>query len=126
MRRHLGKLIALLCGLALCLGTAFYRGVPPDSGAGEWLRVLSDGALIPAVLFIGLSLLVRIAGDGQFDGIKYTMSNLLTHIRGGEKRYATYYDYMQREKKKRTGSSLMLPGLFFLAVSIVLALLYSA
>lgn len=124
MKRYRGKLIALLCGLVLWILIVVYQSPDPTAGAQEWCRVLSNGALVPGVLFLGLGLLAWIAGSGQFDAIRYTFSNLLTHLRGAEKQYATYYDYLHREKKKGDSSPLILPGLLFLTIAVVLTLLY--
>lgn len=125
MKRRLGQLIALLCGLALFLACVLYQD--PSSQAPEtkeWLRILSNAALIPGVLFVGLSAMVRIAGDGLFDGVKYTLSSLVARMRGVEKQYASYYDYTRREKKKSAAYPMLLPGVFFLVAAIVLTLLY--
>lgn len=123
MKRHGGQLIALLCGLALWAGCIWYQSPAQGAGAREWIRILSNGALIPGVLFLGVSGLTWIAGDGQFDGIRYSMSSLLARLRGEKKPYATYFDYTRREKK-RGGYPLLAPGAFFLAAAVVLTLLY--
>ena len=124
MRRHVGKLIALLCGTLLFAGSLFYQKPAQISGTREWLRILSNAALLPGVLLSGLSVLLRISGEGLFDGLRYTMSSLLARLRGVDKKYASYFDYTRREKKQRGGDPLLLPGLFFLAAAILLTLLY--
>ena len=124
MRRHVGKLIALLCGTLLFAGSLFYQKPAQISGTREWLRILSNAALLPGVLLSGLSVLLRISGEGLFDGLRYTMSSLLARLRGVDKKYASYFDYTRREKKQRTGDPLLLPGLFFLATAILLTILY--
>lgn len=123
MRRRLGTLAALLCGLALWGGCVLYQDLSQVSGRKDWLRVVSNGALLPGVLFVGLSAMSWIAGEGLFDGIRYSLSTMLVHLKGGEKKYASYYDYVQREKK-RPGYPMLLPGLFFLAAAAALTLLY--
>ena len=45
MRRHRGKLIALLCGAVLFLLSLLYQKPAQISGAREWLRILSNAAL---------------------------------------------------------------------------------
>lgn len=124
MKRHRGRLIALLCGFGLWLIGVLYQGLPQASNAREWFRVLSNGALIPGVLFAGISGMTWIAGEGLFDGIKYALSSMRSRIRGQEKRYASYYDYTRREKKKGSSYPMLFPGLFFLAAAIILTLLY--
>ena len=124
MRRHLGKLIALLCGALLFVLSLLYQKPAQISGAREWLRILSNACLLPGVLLSGLSALLRISGEGLFDGLRYTMSSLLARLRGVDKKYASYFDYTRREKKQRGGDPLLLPGLFFLATAILLTILY--
>lgn len=125
MRRHTGKLIALLIGSVLWLACVLYQKPPQVSGVREWFRILSNGALIPAVLFLGVSGLTWIAGEGMFDGIRYSMSSLLRRVRGMEKQYPSFYDYTQREKK-RSAYPMLLPGMFFMAAAVVLTLLYGS
>ena len=124
MRRHLGKLIALLCGALLFVLSLLYQKPGQISGAREWLRILSNACLLPGVVLSGLSALLWISGEGLFDGLRYTMSSLMARLRGVDKRYASYFDYTQREKRKRTGNPLLLPGLFFLTAAILMTLFY--
>ena len=123
MKRHWGRLTALLCGCVLWLLCVLYQGLPQASDVREWFRVLSNGALIPGVLFVGISGIVWISGEGLFDGIKYSMASMMARMRGHEKRYATYYDYTRREKEPPS-FPMLLPGLAFLAAAIVFTLLY--
>ena len=124
MKRHLGQLIALLCGIAMFLASLFYQEPSRISGVREWLRIASNAALLPGVLFVGLSAMMRISGEGVFDGIRYTMTSMIARLRGVDKQYASYFDYIRREKKKKAGDPLLLPGLFFLAAAVVMTLLY--
>lgn len=123
MKRHLGRLISLLCGLALWIIGVSYQGLPQTAAASEWFRILSNGALIPGILFLGISGLTWISGEGLFDGIRYSMSTLLKRLQGKNKRYGSYYDYTQREKK-RPSYPMLLPGLLFLAAAVILTVLY--
>lgn len=124
MSRHLGKLIALLCGLALWGVSVVYQAPTPRMALREWYRILSNGALIPGTLFLGLSALARISEEGLFDGLKYSLSSLAAHFRGEAKRYASYYDYTRRDRKKSASFPMLFPGLFFLAMAVILTLLY--
>lgn len=123
MKRHRSQLIALVCGLALLGFCILYQSPSQISGAREWLRILSNAALAPGVLFVGVSALSWIAGEGMFDGIRYSISSLLARLRRQVKCYASYFDYTRREKKK-SGQPMLLPGLFFLAAAVLLTLLY--
>ena len=124
MKRHLGQLIALLCGFAMFLISVFYQEPSQISGAREWMRIASNAALLPGVLFVGLSAMLWISGEGAFDGIRYTVTSMMARLRGVDKQYASYFDYTRREKKKSAGNPMLAPGLFFLAVAIILTLLF--
>ena len=124
MKCHRGRLTALLCGAVLWLISVLYQGLPQASNTKEWFLILSNGALIPGVLFVGISGMMWVAGEGLFDGIKYSMSSLMARMRGHEKRYATYYDYTRREKKEAPSFPMLFPGLTFLAAAVILTLLY--
>lgn len=124
MKRWMGCLIAFACGLVLGVFSILYQIPSKADGMKEWLRVLSNGALVPGVLFSGISLLAWISGDGLFDAVRYTVSSMVAQFRGEKKQYATYYDYLRREKKRNAFNPLLLPGVFFLACAIILTLIY--
>lgn len=124
MKRHFGQLIALLIGLLLWGISLVYQAPIHGMGVREWCRILSNAALIPGVLFLGLSAMLRISEEGIFDGLRYSLSSLMAHFRGDTKRYATYYDYIHRARKKSASYPMFLPGLFFLAIAVIMALLY--
>lgn len=124
MKRHLGQWIVFLIGLVLLLINVFYQGLP--SAARDWYRVLSNAALVPGALLLGVGLLMWISDEGFFDGIRYSISTIFTHLRGTEKKYASYYAYSQRKRKKSGASSFLLPGLIFFLFSVLMLVLYSA
>lgn len=100
MKRNRGRLIALLCGCVLWLLCVLYQGLPQATDIRAWFHVLSNGALIPGVLFVGISGMSWIAGEGLFDGIQYSIRTMMDHMRGREKQYATYYDYAHRRSTR--------------------------
>lgn len=123
MKRYIGKLAALAFGLVLLVFSVIYQKPYAGSGTREWVRILSNSALVPGILLTGIGLLARISDEGFFDGIRYSMSTMLTHVRRREKKYDSFYDYMRREKKK-SSNPLLLPGLLYLAAAVVLTVLY--
>lgn len=124
MKRHLGQLIALLFGLVLWGISIVYQAPAPGIDLQEWCRILSNAALIPGILLLGLTGMLRISEEGVFDGLRYSLSSLFAHFRGDTKRYPSYYDYIHRERKQRVSYPMLLPGLFFLVMAILLTLLY--
>lgn len=114
------------CGIILFVVFLFWQEPGTAAGTRDWLRILSNAALAPGILLTGIGLLVRIADENVFDGVKYAFGSLITHMRGDRKRHATYYDYIHREKPREKGAcfSLLVSGLFFLIVAIGLTVLY--
>ena len=122
MKRHLGKLIAFICGGVLMVVNILYQG--PAADAKELLRILSNAALVPGILLSGIGGILYISGEGLFDVIRYTVSTLMIRVFGLEKKYDSYYDYLQCKKKGNAGSHLLIPGLIYLACAVILTLLF--
>ena len=123
MKRHIGKLAALAFGLVLLVFSFVYQKPYAGSGAKECMRILSNSALVPGILLTGVGVLARISDEGFFDGVRYSMSSIFSHVRKREKKYASFYDYMRRERKK-SSNPLLLPGLGYLAAAVVLTVVY--
>lgn len=131
---HKGQLAALAFGLVLLIFGVINQmsnleagadiGVEIVPGVKDWILILSNSALVPGVLLTGLGVIVRISEEGFFDGIKYSMSTIFTHVRGSQKRYDSFYDYTKREKKKSGGNPLFLPGVFYLTVAVILTAVF--
>lgn len=124
MKRHIGKLIALLAGMLLFGGGVLFQERTADMRARDWMRICSNAALLPGVMLTGVGFLVKISGEGLFDGIKYAVGSLMNHLLGNKKRYGTYYDYRSRRTGRAGGNSLIVPGLLFLALAAVLTVCY--
>lgn len=124
MRR--GRVAASVCGLAIAGLSLLWQGFGSAENAAERIRMLSNSALLAGVLLAGIGALAWVSGEHFFDGIRYAVSSLFSHLRGKPKRYATYYDYIHREKEKGGGFSLLVPGLVFLGLATALTGLYYA
>lgn len=124
MKRHLRHIIPLILGLILMVISIFYQDIQAVNGTKDWIRILSNAALLPGVLLAGTGLMAKIAGEGFFDGIRYAMSELITHLRGASKKYASYNDYIHRDKSSGGTGGTLPAGLIFLAAAAVLTGLY--
>lgn len=123
MKRIL-RLIAAVCGVLIMGISLLWQGIDSAKTAADWLRILSNSALLAGVILAGIGALAWISDEHFFDGIRYAVSSMFSHMRGKPKRYATYYDYIHREKEKGGGFSLLVPGLIFLGLAVVLTVLY--
>lgn len=120
----MGTVIALLVGALMFVAGILFQDAGQINGIREWMKAFSNAALLSGVLLTGIGLLTLISGDGFFDGIKYATSSIWADLRKEKKRYATYYDYKKREKKKSGASSLLFPGVFYLLLSVFFTIVY--
>lgn len=124
MKRHMGKLISFLIGLLIFVFGLWFQDVSQIHDIREWMKVLSNAALFSGVLLTGIGLLVLISEEGIFDGIRYTISSLWASLRNEKKRYATYYDYIKREKKRSKASSMLIPGVCYLLFAVIFTIVF--
>lgn len=124
MKRYAGTLAALVCGLALMILCFFWQDPGAISGTRERLRILSNAALVPGVLLTGIGGLVKISDEQFFDGIKYTMHRIASHLRREPGRHASYYEYTHRERRRGNARPLLLAGFFFLILAVILTVLF--
>lgn len=126
MKRYTGWTAAAVCGVILFILGLLWQDLMAASGSRDWLRIFSNAALFPGTLLTGISLLVKIGEENVFDGIKYALGSLFTHLKGGSKRYATYYDYLHRERPQKRGGVLpmLTVGLCFLLAAVLFTTLF--
>lgn len=126
MRRYAGWTAAAVCGVLLFILGLIWQELTAAASGRDWLRIFSNAVLFPGILLTGIGLLVKIGEENVFDGIKYAFSSIFTHLKGGSKRYATYYDYLHRERPEKKSGVLpiLVTGLCFLAAAVLLTVLY--
>ncbi len=119
---------AVAAGALIAWGAAAARGLKAGVGTEMALRYWSDGCFVSAILLGGLGALTWISTTGIFDIFSYGFSSLImlfTPFRK-PKDQMTFPDYKtyREEKRKPARFELLAAGLFFLALSVVLLLLY--
>lgn len=124
MKRHAGMVVSFLIGALFMAFCVLYQDPASVYGYREWMRILSNAALLPGVLFAGIGAMIKISEQGFFDGIHFAFSSFISHMRRESKHYASYYDYQQREKKKGNTGTLLVTGMFFLLLAVILAVIY--
>lgn len=124
--KRVSWIAAAVGGAVIMVLSLLWQGLENAHNAADWLRMLSNSALLAGVILAGIGALAWVSDEHFFDGIRYAASSLFSHLRGKPKRYATYYDYIHREKKKGGGFSMLVPGLIFLGVAVGLTGLYYA
>lgn len=126
MKRVVSRVAAAAGGVVIMVLSLLWQGLENAHNVADWLRMLSNSALLAGVILAGIGALAWVSDEHFFDGIRYAASSLFSHLRGKPKRYATYYDYIHREKEKGGGFSMLVPGLIFLGVAVGLTGLYYA
>ena len=90
-----------------------------------FLVIWSKGFFILMTLFAGM---LYVSSEGALVGIGFVLRNVvLTFIpmgRARQERYADYRERKMREMKKNNDICILITGLFFLAVGIVLTLIW--
>ena len=124
--KHIPRIIATICGAVIMGLSLLWQGTDNAETSADWFRMLSNSALLAGVILAGIGALAWVSDEHFFDGIRYAASSLFCHLRGKPKRYATYYDYIHREKTKGRGFALLVPGLVFMALAVLFTGLYYA
>lgn len=122
--KYIPRIIATICGAVIMGLSLLWQGTDNAETSADWFRMLSNSALLAGVILAGIGALAWVSDEHFFDGIRYAASSLFSHLRGKPKRYATYYDYIHREKEKGGGFSMVVPGLIFLALAVALTAIY--
>lgn len=127
MKKYKSHFIAAAVGLVLSGIGIFTQRSGFDGTAKGACRVLSDGILLGGAILTVIAIFIIAIQGGLFDGISYGASRLRRKKTGEMQQYETYYDYVTRNKKEsgyKKGSPLLIPGLCYIAIAIVLTILY--
>ena len=92
------------------------------------LQVLGDGFTVSGGLLLMFAGMMFISGEGALIGIGWVLRNaFLTFVPMGRKKHELYRDYRERKLKNAKKSSdhcLSLTGLVFLAIGVVITLVW--
>ena len=92
--------IALIIGLAVAAALFVGRGGLVAGSTEEMCFILCDACFVPAVMLLGVGLILFVSNDGLFDMLGYGIQRALV-IRLSEKQRAkypkTFYDYKQQQ-----------------------------
>jgi hypothetical protein len=92
------------------------------------LQILSDAFFVAGIMMTLFAGMLYVSSEGALVGIGFVLRNVvLTFIpmgRARQERYADYRERKMREMKKNNDICILITGLFFLAVGIVLTLIW--
>ena len=122
---------AICVGIELVIAflVIWSKGFFTDSAAVN-LQILSDAFFVSGILMTLFAGMLYVSSEGALVGIGFVLRNaILTFFpmgRAKQERYADYRERKMREMKNNNDSCILITGLFFLAVGIVLTLIWYA
>ena len=126
----------LLIKYGVCFGVAslivfvvfWIKGFFTDSAAVN-LQILSDGFVVSGAMLSLYAGLLYVGSEGAFLGVGYILRNvILIFMPMGRKNHELYRDYRERklsEVKRKGDRSMLFTGLFFLAIGVIFAIIWS-
>ena len=124
------KYIVCFCVASLmAVGVFWIKGFFVHSPAVN-LQILADGFSVSGILMTLFAGILFVSSEGALIGIGFVLRNaLLTFIPMGRKKqelYAQYRERKLRDAKKATEPCILWTGLAFLAVGIILTVIWYA
>ena len=122
---------SLLIKYSICFGVAaliafiviWIKGFFTSSAAVN-VQILADAFFVSGILFTLFAGMLFVSGEGALIGIGFVLRNVvLAFIPMGRAKHEVYADYRQRklsEAKERQYSYVLITGLVFLAVGLIL------
>ena len=94
------------------------------------LQIMSDAFFVSGILMTLFAGMLYVSGEGALIGIGFVLRNVvLAFLPMGRARHELYADYRERkmsEAKKQNDSCILVTGLFFLAIGIILTVIWDA
>lgn len=128
MRKRRFIQYGIYTGTALLMFAAgvFGQKVFQTAETKEIIRKLSDCFLLPGALLTGVGAMTGIASEGTFDMLSYGFYWFFWGMTHPGKSPESFYEYKMQKAEGRKGwpVPMLVVGLVFLAVSIVLAVVF--
>lgn len=131
MNSKVVTVIKYLVGFGLAIGIFFLtislRDIYSQTDTNQIYRFLSDGFIVPGVMFLCIGGLVWLSNAGSLSGIGYALKHLFQMlIPVGKKKHETYADYLETRKQVSGYAFLfIIGGLFFLLGIVFVIMFYS-
>ena len=126
MKKITKYLITLAVGLVIAVGVMWVRDIFNQTELSEIYLILCDSFFVSGVFITAAGALVFSSNEGTFDAIVYGCSTFIDMFRRhSKKKYDTLFDYREsRADKKIQFGFILITGIFLLAISVVMYLLY--
>lgn len=118
----------LIYGLiGLMIGVFYFTNHIPKEKV-DYLKILSDSALIPGIILLCVYCLTLVSKEGIFDGIGYGTRYIINKLIPTKKMFETktYLDYKleKEEKRKETHYEGLIVSIVFIVICIICYLIY--
>lgn len=118
----------LIYGLiGLMIGVFYFTNHIPEEKA-DYLKILSDSAIIPGIILLCVYCLTLVSKEGIFDGIGYGTRYIINKLIPTKKMFETktYLDYKleKEEKRKETHYEGLIVSIVFIVICIICYLIY--
>ena len=126
MKKIIKYIIVIGIGLVIAFLIALSKDVFNVTDKKTIYHIFSDSFMVPGVITAGMGLLIYVSDQGVFDGIVYGIMAFMNMFSPrNERKYNSLYEY--KEKKHATKTKIgfiLLSGLFLLAISVIMLVLY--
>ena len=118
--------IAMAIGLVLTVSIFFGQGGGEMTAWTDIAFVLCDACFVPAVILLGVGLILFVSNDGMFDMLGYGIQRALTIMLSEKKRAKyprTFYEYKQQKwavPKSSFGFLLAAGGVYLVLAAVFL------
>lgn len=113
--------------IGLMIGVIYFTNHIPTEKT-DYLKVLSDSAIIPGVILLCVYCLTLVNKEGIFDGIGYGARYIVNKLIPTKKMFETktYLDYKleKGEKRKETHFEGLIVSIVFIVICIICYLIY--
>ena len=129
--KHLLRKFLICFGIAsaIVFAVIWIKGFFTDSASVN-LQILADAFFVSGILFTLFAGMLFVSGEGALLGIGFVLRNVvLTFIPWGRMKHEVYADYRERKlaaAKERKYNFVLITGLLFLAVGIILTVIWSS
>lgn len=129
MKNSLKFIIPTAIGLIAAVLIMFSKDVLGQETSKQVFSILSDAFFVPGVCLAGVGAIVWASSGGVFDMLAYGVICFFDTFRKDitKRKYKDFYEY--RQAKKGEGRNLwflLVVGLAFIAIAVVMLLVYTA
>ena len=130
MKKYLPTILKYSISSLVAIGIFFIvvsiHNIYSETSAKNIMHYLSDGFVVPGILFLGAGFIVMVANMGAFYGVGYALKHLFVMLLPFiTKKEETYSQYLKKRKQIHGYLFLFVVGSIFLLAGIIFLIVYS-